>query len=93
MVFGYCYPLYLDNGHMQKLLEGLSARGETMHDLLTNLFKGYQAATDHTFVKYIERKQEEYEDGAEMTSTSLMNLADKKYKTLKITAVWNAPSQ
>ena len=46
------------NAHVQKLLEGLSAYGETTHDLLTNLFKGYQAAFDHTFLKYIERKQE-----------------------------------
>ena len=81
------------NGYVQKLLEGLSARGETTHDLLTNLFKGYQAASDHTFVKYIERKQEEYKDGLDITSTALMDLADKKYKTLKITGVWNAPSQ
>ena len=81
------------NAHVQKLLEGLSARGETTHDLLTNLFKGYQAASDSTFVKYIERKQEEYEDGSNITSTSLMDLADKKYKTLKITGAWNAPSQ
>ena len=68
------------NAHVQKLLEGLSARGETTHDLLMNLFKGYQAATDHTFVKYIERKQEEYEDGADMTSLSLMDLADKNIR-------------
>ena len=41
------------NVYVQNLLEGLAFRGETTNDLLSNLFKGYQAAFDHTFVKYI----------------------------------------
>lgn len=81
------------NAHVQLLLEGLSARGETTNDLLINLFKGYKAATDNTFVKYIERKQEEYDDGNSMTSNQLMELADKKYKNLKLNGLWNAPSE
>ena len=81
------------NAHIQLLLEGLSARGETTNNLLINLFKGYKAATDNTFVKYIERKQEEYNDGNSMTSNQLMELADKKYKNLKLNGLWNAPSE
>ena len=81
------------NAHVQLLLEGLSARGETTNNLLINLFKGYKAATDNTFVKYIERKQEEYDDGNSMTSNQLMELADKKYKNLKLNGLWNAPSE
>ena len=81
------------NAHIQLLLEGLSARGETTNNLLINLFKGYKAATDNTFVKYIERKQEEYDDGNSMTSNQLMELADKKYKNLKLNGLWNAPSE
>jgi hypothetical protein len=42
------------------LIYSLAARGEMMQDLLTNIFKGYQAATDKTFVKYIGRKLECY---------------------------------
>ena len=49
-----------------------------MHDLLSNLIKGYVAASDNTFTKYIERKQEEYEDGTDIKPTALMSLADKK---------------
>ena len=64
-----------------------------MHDLLSNLIKGYVAASDNTFTKYIERKQEEYEDGTDIKPTALMSLADKKYKTLKIKGTCNAPSQ
>ena len=71
----------------------MASRGETTHDLLSNLFKGYAVASDNTFTKYIERKQEEYEDGADLQPISLMSLADKKYKTLKVKGTWNAPSQ
>ena len=81
------------NPHVQLLLEGLASRGETTHELLSNLFKGYTAASDNTFTKYIERKQEEYEDGTDIKPTSLMSLADKKYRNLKIKGTWNAPSQ
>ena len=61
--------------------------------MLSNLFKGYAAASDNTFASYIERKQEEYEDGTNIKPTALMSLADKNYKTLKIKGTWNAPSQ
>jgi hypothetical protein len=44
----------------------------TTQDLLTNLFKGYQAASDKVFVSYIGRKLEMYEKGKDMTSESLM---------------------
>ena len=46
------------NVYVQNLLEGLASRGETTNDLLSNLFKCYQAVSYHTFVKYINRKQE-----------------------------------
>ena len=49
--------------------------------------------SDTTFTSYIERKQEEYEDGTNIKHTALVSLADKKYKTLKIKGTWNAPSQ
>ena len=39
------------NVYVQNLLEGLASRGETTNDLLSNLFKGYQAVSNHTFVK------------------------------------------
>ena len=81
------------NVHVQMLLEGLASRGETTHNFLSNLFKGYAATSDTTFTSYIKRKQEEYEDGTNIKTTALMSLADKKYKTLKIKGTWNAPSQ
>ena len=65
------------NAHVQMLIEGLASRGETTHDLLSNLFKGYAATSDTTFTSYIERKQEQYEDGTNINHTALMSLADK----------------
>ena len=62
------------------LLEGLASRRETTHDLLSNLFKGYAAASGNKFGKYIERKQEEYEDVTYIKPTALMSFADEKYK-------------
>ena len=81
------------NAHVQILLEDMASRGETTHDLLSNLFKGYAATSDTTFTSYIERKQEDYKDGTNIKPTALMSLADKKYNTLKIKGTWNAPSQ
>ena len=81
------------NAHVQLLIEGLSSRIETTHDLLSKLFKGYVEASDNTFTKYIKRKQEEYEDGTDIKPTALVSLADNKYKTFKIKGAWNAPSQ
>ena len=81
------------NAHVQMLCEGLASRGETTHDLLSNLFKGYAAASDNTFTSYIESKQEEYEDGTNIKPIALMSLSDKKYKTLNIKGKWNSPSQ
>ena len=48
--------------------------------MLTNLFKGYKAASDYVFVNYIERKQENYKDGQDPTPADLVLLADKKFK-------------
>ncbi|GAX10178.1 hypothetical protein FisN_3Lu402 [Fistulifera solaris] len=80
------------NQQVKQLLEGLAARGETTNDLLANLFKGYKAASDRTFVNYILKKEEDYHEGLPMTPDHLMNLADNKYKTLVQLSLWNAPS-
>ena len=81
------------NAHVQLVLNGLKSRGETTQDLLTNLFKGYNAASDKTFVAYILRKQEDYEEGINIQPRQLMMLADNKYKNLLVKGCWNAPSK
>ena len=71
----------------------MAARGETSNDLLTNLFKGYEAATDKTFVDYIGRKKERYEEGEDVTSDALMEQANSKNELMKENATWDAPSE
>jgi hypothetical protein len=43
------------NCYVRLLIDSLAARGHTTQDLLTNLFKGYQAASGKVFVDYIAR--------------------------------------
>jgi hypothetical protein len=80
------------NQHVNTLLEGLTSRDETTNDLLTNLFKGYKAASDKTFVAYIKKKEEDYDEGQNIPPENLMILAANKYKILKEKNEWEAPS-
>jgi hypothetical protein len=59
------------NGYVRLLIDSLAAREEMTQDLLTNLFKGYQAVNDKVFVSYIGRKLEKYAEGDIMTSKTL----------------------
>ena len=68
------------NTHVKSLTRDLERISQQSTDVLTNLFKGYKAASDKVFVEYIMRKEEEYEEGSPMTADSLMNLAANKYK-------------
>jgi hypothetical protein len=81
------------NAYVKLLIDSLKARGETSNNLLTNLFKGYGAATDKIFVDYVERKKEKYEEGEETTPDALMDQANSKYKLMKERNTWNAPSE
>eukprot|EP00977_Amphora_coffeiformis_P029574 scaffold41624_cov405-Amphora_coffeaeformis.AAC.1 len=80
------------NAYVMTTLDQLRARGQTSNDLVSNLFKGYLSCADRTFVNYIEKKQEDYDEGATFTHTELMNLAANKYKTLVQAGKWLSPS-
>jgi hypothetical protein len=81
------------NGYVKLLNDSLAARGESTTDLLTNLFKGYLAVNDKTFVAYIGRKQEIYEEGNGIATEDLMTMADNKFKMLKEGNRWNTPTE
>ena len=81
------------NTYVKLLIDSLHARGETSHDTLVNLFKGYQAVSDKPFSDYINRLQESHEDGNTITADLLMQRASDKYKSLKQAGKWNAPSE
>jgi len=62
------------------------------NDLFANLFKVYKAISDHEFVTYICKKEDEYEEGTDINTDALMLLADNKFKTFRQANTWNAPS-
>jgi hypothetical protein len=82
------------NNYVKGLLRDLEARGETTQDLLSNLFKGYKAASDEKFVEYIQSKEDDYDDGDEtITATHLMEIAVNKYRTRLQANTWKAPTE
>jgi len=80
------------NAYVKDLINSLTARGETMQDLLANLFKAYKAVTDCEFVTYIHKKEENFEEGVNIDTDTLMLQADNKFKTMFQAKTWNAPS-
>ena len=80
------------NSYVSNCIQGLEARGETSEDLLDNLFKGYKVASDRTFVQYIEMKETEYFDGADIVPDKLMRLAENKYASLVERGLWGGQS-
>jgi hypothetical protein len=49
--------------------------------LLENIFKAYKAVRDQDFVKYIEQKESDYEDGSAISHKSLMTMAETNSRT------------
>jgi hypothetical protein len=84
------------NQYVKLLVQLLHTRRETTTNLLTNLFKGYTAASNQIFQSYIERKLETWEelggDDDTMSADVLMALANEKFKIMKNKGAWNAPS-
>jgi hypothetical protein len=78
------------NKYVKVNWEGLKARGERCDDLMINLFKGYQAASDREFVRYINQKKDAYDDGSDLTPEQLMTFALNKYEVLTKQDLWNA---
>jgi hypothetical protein len=61
---------------------------------MVNLFKGYMVAQDTAFVEFIKDHKNKYEiEGIDMTPEQLMQLAEIKYKALKQSNQWNAPTK
>ena len=82
------------NDHVRATMDGLAARGETSQDLISNLFRGYKAASDQDFREFVKRKKDAYnEDNVEITPEDLMVKASFKYNALKNSGLWNKASQ
>lgn len=87
------YDILKFNMYVKNLVIHLKARGESSNDLLTNLFKGYLAASDKAFVPYIDKKLELYEEGADISADQMMLWARQKYDLLREKGTWNVPTE
>lgn len=76
------------NMFVDQQLNALLGRGHTSDELLLHLFKGYANASDETFVRYIEGKREDFEDGEEITAEDLMQSALNKYELRSQMGTW-----
>lgn len=81
------------NIHVSTLIKGLRNHGQMSTDLLIHLFKGYKAAKDDEFKRFIKNKEELYEEGADIDAESLMEKAEGKYKILLNRGEWKASPQ
>ena len=81
------------NLYVKAQVKNLSARGETSNDLLSNLFKGYKAATDSEFLDLIKRKENEYEEGHDVSVNDLMAAAVAKFEARVLIKQWAAPTK
>ena len=82
----------LFNQYVTSQVEALAARGTESSDLLINLFEAYEIVPDRKFNKHIENKKDDYEEGAATTVNGLMHQALTKFKDLKRSKKWQAPT-
>ena len=68
------------NSYVEDIVSSLEARSVTYTGLITDLYNGYQAASDAKFTKYIESRYDAYLDGREaLTANSFMSAAESLY--------------
>ena len=81
------------NLHVEDLVTQLTSRGQESQELLHNLFQAYKMCNDEPFVRYIEAKEKDYDDGELVTPEEIMLVAGNKYQTRVDKGEWQAPSQ
>jgi len=79
------FNLYVNEKRKQ-----LRNRGETSQDVLINLFKAYEMVPDSTFHNWLIRKKKNYEEGADVTSDSLMLDVLNRYQSLLREGKWQS---
>ena len=77
------------NQHVEDIVMSLMARDAATAGLLTDLYDGYQTASDTKFTRYIETRYEAYMDGRDnMTYQQLMSAAEAMYLNKKRVGEW-----
>lgn len=75
--------------HRKTLLDDLQAQGQILHDDLHWAFKCLETVQQpETFVRYIEDKKTEWEEGSDLTAAVLCKFAETKYKHLFEAGKW-----
>ena len=82
----------LFNHHVKNTIEGLRSRGEDVSNLCIKLFQGYKSVRILTLLTISKKKEEDYLDGADVVSESLMKLALNKYILRKENGEWGSTS-
>lgn len=77
------------NQYVKLLVATLKARKERTEDLLINLFKGYASVSDEKFREWIQRKQDDHDEGDPMSVDELMHAAKNKYDVMVEKGTWN----
>ena len=80
------------NQYVKVNVDGLKSRGEKMYDIMINLFKEYQVESDRNFVRYINIKRDQYNDGYNISPYKLMTSALNKFEILRKYNKWNTMS-
>ena len=80
------------NQYVKVNMYGLKARGERTDDLMINLFKAYQVASDGEFVRYIITKRDQYDYGYNISTDKLMTYALNKFEIPQKENKWKSRS-
>ena len=80
------------NWYVELQLLPLNAQGETLKDIIVNLFEAYKHSSDKTFCKYIKKKEDDWMEVNDVEPGILMALVKAKYQLLFQTKKWNAPT-
>jgi hypothetical protein len=71
------------NTYVDQLRMALEGRGQHVDELISHLFKAYEAVPDPNFNRYISNKRDQYDEGIHVvTDDELMLLACNKYDLL-----------
>ena len=80
--------IYKLNAHVQTLIDNLTSRGETTHDLLTNIFRAYVSFLYKNFIKYVADNQSWWDYGKDISPNFLIKKDSKTYRILKTNYIW-----
>ena len=88
------YDIEKFNQYMAAHRSASIAQGETLKDLLVNLFKAYFLVPDVTFTNYIQKQKDDYDDGDDkVTENSLIAKGSLKHKILFKEGNYNVPTK